>query len=92
VLLGALLTARRYRPDDLNVRELLARLEASAPATVILATTERGRRSDGALSAEAAAPLGVRITRIARACLGGDLEYADPGDLSKALEGRREIS
>ena len=38
-------------------------------------------------------PLGVRITRIARGLpVGGDLEYADQVTLSKALEGRREIS
>jgi recombination protein RecR len=38
-------------------------------------------------------PLGMRITRIARGLpVGGDLEYADQVTLSKALEGRREIS
>jgi recombination protein RecR len=38
-------------------------------------------------------PLRVRITRIARGLpVGGDLEYADQVTLSKALEGRREIS
>ena len=38
-------------------------------------------------------PLGVRVTRIARGLpVGGDLEYADQVTLSKALEGRREIS
>jgi len=35
----------------------------------------------------------VRITRVARGLpVGGDLEYADQVTLSKALEGRREIS
>ena len=38
-------------------------------------------------------PLGVKVTRIARGLpVGGDLEYADQVTLSKALEGRREIS
>jgi recombination protein RecR len=35
----------------------------------------------------------MRVTRIARGLpVGGDLEYADQVTLSKALEGRREIS
>jgi len=38
-------------------------------------------------------PLGMRITRIARGLpVGGDLEYADEVTLSKALEGRREVT
>jgi recombination protein RecR len=38
VLLGALSPLDGIGPDDLKVRELLARLEASAPGEVILAT------------------------------------------------------
>ena len=38
-------------------------------------------------------PLGVKLTHIARGLpVGGDLEYADQVTLSKALEGRREMS
>ncbi|HEV8226308.1 MAG TPA: recombination protein RecR, partial [Methylomirabilota bacterium] len=38
-------------------------------------------------------PFGMRITRIARGLpVGGDLEYADEVTLSKALEGRRDVS
>ena len=80
--------------DDLKVRELLVRLEGSPPAEVILATNPNVEGEATALYlAKLLRPLGVRITRIARGLpVGGDLEYADQVTLSKALEGRREIS
>jgi recombination protein RecR len=76
------------------VRELLTRLEGSTPAEVILATNPNVEGEATALYlAKLLRPLGVRITRIARGLpVGGDLEYADQVTLSKALEGRREIS
>ena len=38
------------------------------------------------------APLGVRVTRIARGLpIGGDLEYADGVTIAEALHGRREL-
>jgi len=94
VLLGALSPLDGIGPDDLKVRELLARLEASAPGEVILATNPNVEGEATALYlAKLLRPLGLRITRIARGLpVGGDLEYADQVTLSKALEGRREIS
>ena len=81
------------RPAD-EVRELLARLEANAVAEVILATNPNVEGEATALYlAKLLRPLGLRVTRIARGLpVGGDLEYADQVTLSKALEGRREIS
>jgi recombination protein RecR len=94
VLQGALSPLDGIGPDDLKVRELLARLEAGGPAEVILATNPNVEGEATALYlAKLLRPLGVRITRIARGLpVGGDLEYADQVTLSKALEGRREIS
>jgi recombination protein RecR len=94
VLLGALSPLDGIGPDDLKVRELLARLEANAPAEVILATNPNVEGEATALYlAKLLRPLGVRVTRIARGLpVGGDLEYADQVTLSKALEGRRELS
>ena len=38
-------------------------------------------------------PLGVRVTRIAMGVpVGSDLDYADEFTMSKAMEGRREMS
>jgi recombination protein RecR len=93
VLLGALSPLDGIGPDDLKVRELLARLEAAPPVEVILATNPNVEGEATALYlAKLLRPLGVRITRIARGLpVGGDLEWADQVTLSKAMEGRREI-
>jgi recombination protein RecR len=94
VLLGALSPLEGIGPDDIKVRELLARLDAGGASEVILATNPNVEGEATALYlAKLMRPLGVRITRIARGLpVGGDLEYADQVTLSKALEGRREVS
>jgi recombination protein RecR len=94
VLLGALSPLDGIGPEDLKVRELLARLDAGGTTEVILATNPNVEGEATALYlAKLLRPLGVRVTRIARGLpVGGDLEYADQVTLAKALEGRREIS
>jgi recombination protein RecR len=94
VLLGALSPLDGIGPDDLKIRELLARLEDRDTTEIILATNPNVEGEATALYlAKLLRPLAVRITRIARGLpVGGDLEYADQVTLSKALEGRREIS
>jgi len=95
VLLGALSPLDGIGPEDLKVRELLACLDTGADtAEVILATNPNVEGEATALYlAKLLRPLGVKVTRIARGLpVGGDLEYADQVTLSKALEGRREIS
>ncbi|HSE91661.1 MAG TPA: recombination mediator RecR [Methylomirabilota bacterium] len=94
VLLGALSPLDGIGPEDLKVRELLARLDGGGATEVILATNPNVEGEATALYlAKLLRPLGVRVTRIARGLpVGGDLEYADQVTLSKALEGRREIS
>jgi recombination protein RecR len=93
VLLGALSPLDGIGPEDLKIRELLARLEVGGVAEVILATNPNVEGEATALYlAKLVRPLSVRVTRIARGLpVGGDLEYADQVTLSKALEGRREI-
>jgi recombination protein RecR len=94
VLLGALSPLDGIGPDDLKIRELLRRLEGQETAEVILATNPNVEGEATALYlAKLLRPLVGRLTRIARGLpVGGDLEYADQVTLSKALEGRREIS
>jgi len=93
VLLGALSPLDGIGPEDLKVRELLARLDAGGTTEVILATNPNVEGEATALYlAKLLRPLGMRVTRIARGLpVGGDLEYADQVTLSKALEGRREM-
>lgn len=93
VLLGALSPLDGIGPDDLRVRELLARLEKDPAEEVILATNPNVEGEATAIYLAKLLKLLVpRVTRIARGLpVGGDLEYADEVTLSKALEGRREI-
>ena len=94
VLLGALSPLDGIGPEHLKIRELLGRVDAGGATEVILATNPNVEGEATALYlAKLLRPLGVRVTRIARGLpVGGDLEYADQVTLSKALEGRREIS
>jgi len=93
VLLGALSPLDGIGPEDIEVRELLARVEGGETTEVILATNPNVEGEATALYlSKLLRPLVVRVTRIARGLpVGGDLEYADQVTLSKALEGRREI-
>jgi recombination protein RecR len=93
VLQGAISPIDGIGPDQLKVRELLARLDAEDVTELILCTNPN-------LEGEATAmylsrlikPLGVKVTRIASGLpVGGDLEYADELTLGRALEGRREL-
>jgi len=91
VLGGAISPIEGVGPDDLRIRELLARLSDGAVTEVILAT-------DPNLEGEATAtylarllkPMGLQVTRLASGLpVGGDLEYADEVTLGRAFEGRR---
>ena len=93
VLMGALSPLQGIGPDDLKIQGLLSRVNGGV-TEIILATNPNVEGEATALYlAKLLRPLGVRVTRIARGLpVGGDLEYADQVTLSKALEGRREIS
>jgi recombination protein RecR len=93
VLGGAISPIDGVGPDDLRIRELLARLADGTVTEVILAT-------DPNLEGEATAtylarmigPLGMAVSRLASGLpVGGDLEYADEVTLGRAFEGRRRV-
>lgn len=79
-------------PEQLRVRELLARLE-SGVAEVILATNPTIEGDATALYlAKIVKPLGIRVTRIAHGMpVGGELDYADSATLLSAFTYRREV-
>ncbi|MCL1820357.1 MAG: recombination mediator RecR [Oscillospiraceae bacterium] len=93
VLHGVLSPINRIGPDDLRVRELLARLESGVVKEVIMATNPDTEGDATALYiARLLKPLGVKVTRLAYGIpMGGHLEYADELTLLHALTGRREI-
>ena len=94
VLQGAISPIEGIGPDQLKVRELVARLEPEAITEVILCTNPNIEGEATAMYlARLLKPLGVRVTRIASGLpVGGDLEYADELTLGRALEGRREVA
>jgi recombination protein RecR len=93
VLQGAISPIEGIGPEQLRVKELLARLDGEAVAEVILATNPNIEGEATAMYiARLLKPLGIRVTRIASGLpVGGDLEYADEVTLGRALEGRREV-
>ena len=80
-------------PEQLRIRELLARLRGGEVKEVILATNPNVNGEATALYlSRLLSPLGVRVTRIARGVpMGSDLEYSDQVTLARALEGRRDV-
>ena len=93
VLHGVISPSDGIKPEDLHIRELLDRLGGSNVTEVILATNPNAEGEATSLYIQRLiAPLGMRITRLARGLpFGGDLEYADDVTLSRALEGRQEL-
>jgi recombination protein RecR len=93
VLGGALSPLDGTNPENLRIRELLARLEGGKIEEVILATNPNVAGEATALYiSRLLAPMSIKVTRIARGVpMGSDLEYSDQVTLARALEGRREI-
>jgi recombination protein RecR len=93
VLLGAISPIEGIGPDQLKIKELLARVNDEGVQEVILATNPNIEGEATAMYlARLLKPLGLRVTRIASGLpVGGDLEYADEVTLGRALEGRREV-
>jgi recombination protein RecR len=94
VLHGALAPLDGVGPEDIKIKELLARLsDPGAVREVIVATNATVEGEATALYlARLLKPLGVKTTRLARGLpAGGDLEYSDTATLQSALTGRREL-
>ncbi|MFM7064692.1 MAG: recombination mediator RecR [Actinomycetes bacterium] len=93
VLQGAIDHLQGVGPDQLRIKELLARVSAEQITEVIICTNPNleGEATSLYLSRALAVP-GLSVTRIASGLpVGGDLEYADELTLGRALEGRRSV-
>jgi len=93
VLHGALSPIEGVGPEDLKIRELVERVQAGGVEEVIIATNPSMEGDATAMYLHRVlAPLGVKITRLARGLpVGGDLEYADQSTLRGALVERKEM-
>jgi recombination protein RecR len=108
VLHGVISPMNGVGPDELRIKELLARLHSNAKSpgpvdgdAVPEAVQELILATNPTLEGEATAiylqrlvaPLGIRVTRLARGlATGGELEYADELTLTRAFEGRQEFA
>ena len=93
VLGGVISPMDKIGPEQLHVRELLARLADGSVTEVILATNpDVEGETTATYLARVIHPLGVRVSRLASGLpVGGDLEYADEVTLGRAIEERREV-
>jgi len=93
VLHGHISPMERVGPDDLRIRELMARLQDGQVQEVIVATNPTLEGDATAIYlGRLIEPTGIRASRLALGLpRGGDLEYADRVTLSEALSGRRAL-
>jgi recombination protein RecR len=92
VLHGAISPVEGIGPDQLRIKELVARVESSPVREVIMATNVGLEGDATAMYVQRRLQGKVRLTRLARGLpVGGDLEYADSVTLAGALDGRREM-
>ena len=93
VLHGSISPMNGVGPDDIKIKELLARLMDGTVKEVILATNPRVEgEATSMYIAKLIKPMGIKVTRIAHGIpVGGDIEYTDEFTLGRALEGRIEL-
>lgn len=93
VLHGAISPMDNIGPDQIRIKELIARLGDGVVEEVIMATnpTVEGEATAMYIS-RLLKPMGIAVSRLAYGVpVGADLEYADEVTLSRALEGRSLI-
>jgi len=89
VLGGSLSPLDGVGPDELKVKELLARITDGVTEVILAMNPNVEGEATTIYLTRLLKPLGVRVSRIARGLpVGGDLEFADEATLSRALEGR----
>lgn len=92
VLHGNISPMQGRGPQDIKIRELVARMSADIKEVIIATNPNIEGEATAMYISRILKPLDIKVTRIASGIpVGGDLEYADEVTLSKALEGRKEI-
>ena len=93
VLHGVISPMNHVGPDDIRIKELIARVSQGAVEEVIMALNPDTEGETTALYiSRLLKPFGVRVTRLAYGIpVGSNLEYADDATLLRALEGRQEM-
>lgn len=93
ILFGCINPLENKGPNDIRIKELLARVSKDNVKEVIMATNPDVEGEATAMYvAKILKPMGVKVTRLAQGIsMGSDIEFADEVTLSKALADRKEI-
>jgi len=94
VLDGCINPLEHKSPDDIRIRELVARVQKHHTKEVIMATNpDVAGDTTAYYIAELLKPLNVKVSRIAQGVsMGTDLEYADEVTLNRAVELRNLLN
>lgn len=92
VLHGAISPMLGIGPNDIKLKELMARLQEDVEEVIIATNSSLEGETTAMYISKLIKPTGIKVTRIASGVpVGGDLEYIDEVTLLRALEGRIEI-
>ena len=92
VLHGAISPMLGVGPNDIKLKELIARLEGDVKEVIIATNSSLEGETTAMYISKLIKTIGVKVTRIASGVpVGGDLEYIDEVTLLRALEGRVEL-
>ncbi len=92
VLHGAISPMDGVSPEDIKIKELIARLTPEVKEVIMATNSTVEGEATAMYIARLLKPMGINVTRIAHGIpVGGDIEYTDEVTLARAMEGRREI-
>ena len=92
VLHGVISPMDGVGPNDIRIKELLARIDESVSEVIMATNPDVEGEATAMYIARLIKPLGVTVTRLAHGIpVGGELEYTDEVTLSRALIERKQI-
>jgi recombination protein RecR len=92
VLHGAISPMLGIGPNDIRLKELMARLQGDVKELILATNSSLEGETTAMYISKLVKPTGIKISKIASGVpVGGDLEYIDEVTLLRALEGRVEI-
>ena len=92
VLHGAISPMLGIGPDDIRLKELMARLQGNVKELIIATNSNLEGETTAMYISKLVKPTGIKVSKIASGVpVGGDLEYIDEETLLRALEGRTDI-
>ena len=92
VLHGVISPMDGIGPNDIRIKELLARIDGSVREVIMATNPDVEGEATAMYIAKLLKPLGVNVTRLAHGIpIGGELEYTDEVTLSRALSERKSL-